>query len=335
MNGLTKFKAAVVQAAPVGFDREATLDKAERLIAEAAATGAKLVVFPEAFVSCYPRGLNFGAVVGSRTPEGRDDFRRYWKSSVDVPGPAVDRLAAMAGEHGVNLVMGVIEREGGTLYCTVLFFDPSGAYLGKHRKLMPTAAERLVWGYGDGSTLPVFDTEVGKLGAVICWENYMPMLRMAMYSKGIQIYCAPTADQRDSWIASMQHIACEGRCFVLSCNQFARRSDYPDDYAIGGDDDPQRILSRGGSVIVSPLGEILAGPNFDGEAILTAELDLDEIARGKYDFDVVGHYARPDIFQLHVNEQPNAVVSGVSPAVVPTRSAEVNQSLAERMMIPE
>jgi nitrilase len=315
MSNEATFKAAVVQAAPVGFDREATLAKAERLVVEAAATGAKLVVFPEAFVSCYPRGLNFGSVVGSRTPEGREDYRRYWESSVDVPGPVVDRLAAMAGASGVYLVMGVIERDGGTLYCTVLFFDSRGAYLGKHRKLMPTAAERLVWGYGDGSTLPVFDTEVGKLGAVICWENYMPMLRMAMYSKGIQIYCAPTADQRDSWIASMQHIACEGRCYVLSCNQFARRSDYPDDYAIAGDDDPQRILSRGGSVIVSPLGEILAGPNFDGEAILTAEIDLNEIARGKLDFDAVGHYARPDVFQLHVNESSNVAVSGTSAAV--------------------
>jgi nitrilase len=333
MNGEKKFKAAVVQAAPVGFDREATLEKAARLVAEAARTGAKLVVFPEAFVSCYPRGLNFGAVVGSRTPEGRDDFRRYWESSVAVPGPDVDRLAAMAGEHGVYLVMGVIERDGGTLYCTVLFFDPSGAYLGKHRKLMPTAAERLVWGYGDGSTLPVFDTDVGKLGAVICWENYMPMLRMAMYSKGIQIYCAPTADQRDSWIASMQHIACEGRCYVLSCNQFARRSDYPDDYAIGGDDDPQLILSRGGSVIVSPLGEILAGPNFDGEAILTAYIDLDEIARGKYDFDVVGHYARPDIFQLHVNEQPNVAVSGVTNAIDARQQAELPAQVNERATV--
>lgn len=335
MNGSTTFKAAVVQAASVGFDLEATLDKADRLLAEAAATGASLVVFPEAFVSCYPRGLNFGSVIGSRTPEGREDFRRYWDSSVDVPGPVVDRLAAMAGRYGVYLVMGVIERDGGTLYCTILFFDSNGSYLGKHRKLMPTAAERLVWGYGDGSTLPVFDTEVGKIGAVICWENYMPMLRMTMYSKGIQIYCAPTADQRDSWIASMRHIACEGRCFVLSCNQFARRSDYPDDYAIGGDDDPQRILSRGGSVIVSPLGDILAGPNFDGEAILTADIDLGEIASGKYDFDVVGHYARPDVFQLHVNEQANAPVSGVASAIDMRHPVDVQPAIPAREKITE
>ncbi len=173
---------------------------------------------------------------------------------------------------------------------------------------MPTAAERLIWGYGDGSTLPVFDTAIGKLGAVICWENYMPLLRMTMYAKGIQIYCAPTADGRDSWTATMRHIATEGRCFVLGCNQFTRRRDYPDDYdsVLGNDSD--QVLSRGGSVIVSPLGDVLAGPNFDEETILTADLDLDEIARGKFDLDVVGHYARPDVFQLRVNEMPAPAV---------------------------
>ena len=299
-----RVKAAVVQAAPVAFDVEATLAKAARLTAECAAAGAELVVFPEAFVSCYPRGITFGATVGSRTPEGRRWFRRYWESSIDVPGPAVDRLGAIAREHEVQLVIGVIERDRGTLYCTVLFFGRSGEYLGKHRKLMPTAAERLVWGAGDGSTLPVFDTPAGRLGAVICWENYMPLLRTAMYAKGIELWCAPTADPRDTWIATAQHIACEGRCFVLTANQFARRGDYPDDYPIDGDHEPDSVLCRGASVIVSPLGEILAGPALDGETILHAELDLGAIAEGKYDFDVVGHYARPDIFRLSVNEQP-------------------------------
>jgi predicted amidohydrolase len=297
-------RAAVVQAAPVAFDVDATLSKVERLTAESAASAVDLVVFPEAFVSCYPRGLTFGATVGSRTPEGRRWFRRYWESSIDVPGPAVDRLSAIAREHRVQLVIGVIERDAGTLYCTVLFIAPSGEYMGKHRKLMPTAAERLVWGTGDGSTLPVFDTPIGRLGAVICWENYMPLLRTAMYAKGIQIWCAPTADPRDSWIASMQHIACEGRCFVLSAEQFVRRSDYPEDYPIDGDYGPDTVLCRGASVIVSPLGEIMAGPEISGEAILRADLDLGQIAEGKYDFDVVGHYARPDIFQLSVNERP-------------------------------
>jgi len=300
--------AAVVQAAPIAFDVEGTLDKVETLTGESTAGGAELVVFPEAFVSCYPRGLTFGAVVGSRTAEGRAWFRRYWESSIDVPGPAVERLGAIALQHATHLVIGVIERDGGTLYCTALFFSPAGELLGKHRKLMPTAAERLVWGYGDGSTLPVFDTPVGRLGGVICWENYMPLLRMAMYAKGIQLYCAPTADARDTWVATMQHIACEGRCFVLSANQFARRAAYPSDYPVEGDDGPEAVLCRGGSVIVSPLGEILAGPEFGREAILRAEIDLADIAEAKYDFDVVGHYARPDVFRLTVNERPNPPV---------------------------
>ncbi|TAK39562.1 MAG: nitrilase, partial [Betaproteobacteria bacterium] len=168
------FVAAVVQAAPVPFDRERTLDKLRQLAADAARRGAKLALFPEAFVSAYPKGLDFGARVGMRTREGREDFRRYFDSAVDVPGPAVESMARVARENRLYMVVGVIEREIGTLYCTVLFFAPDGSYLGKHRKLMPTAMERLVWGFGDGSTLPVFDTPLGRLGAVICWENYMP-----------------------------------------------------------------------------------------------------------------------------------------------------------------
>jgi nitrilase len=175
-------RAAVVQAAPIAFDRERTLEKVRALAAQAAQQGAQLAVFPEAFVSAYPRGLNFGAVVGDRTAEGREQYRLYWESSVDVPGPAVDTLGEIAAENELHHVIGVIERDGGTLYCTVLFFASDGRYLGKHRKLMPTASERLIWGFGDGSTLPVFDTPLGRLGAVICWENYMPMLRKASSS---------------------------------------------------------------------------------------------------------------------------------------------------------
>jgi nitrilase len=305
-------KACVVQAAPVPFDRERTLDKLRGLAADAARQGAQIAVFPEAFVSAYPKGLDFGARVGMRSPEGREDFRRYFDSAVDVPGPAVDFLGQVARENGLYLVVGVIERDGGTLHCTVLSFAPDGGYLGKHRKLMPTALERLVWGFGDGSTLPVFDTAVGRVGSVICWENYMPMLRMAMYQKGIQIYCAPTADDRETWTATMRHVAMEGRCFVLSCNQYTRRGDFPADYAAIQGDDPAAVISRGGSCIVNPLGQVLAGPNFEGEAILTADLDMDDIARGKYDFDVVGHYSRPDIFRLLVNETPMAPVTAYS-----------------------
>jgi nitrilase len=310
---ISRVRAAVVQAASVAFDCAHTLQKVRDLTADAARQGAQLVVFPEAFVSGYPRGLSFGAVVGARTPEGREDFRRYWESAVEVPGPAVETLGGIAAEHHVHLVIGVIEREGGTLYCTVLFFAPDGRYLGKHRKLMPTASERLIWGFGDGSTLPVFDTPIGRVGAVICWENYMPLLRVTMYAKGVQLYCAPTADGRDSWLPSMQHIALEGRCFVLSCNQFARRADYPADYAAPQfGDDPGTVVSRGGSCIIGPLGQILAGPNYESECILTADLDLLDIARGKFDLDVVGHYARPDVFSLRVNEQPTPPVQGFS-----------------------
>jgi nitrilase len=301
---MTKFKAAVVQSAPVVFDRDATLAKVRSLTADASKTGAKLVVFPEAFVSAYPKGLDFGARVGSRTPEGRNDFRRYFDSAIDVPGPAVDVLCSTARENAVHLVIGVIEKEIGTLYCTALFFGPDGTFLGKHRKLMPTAMERIVWGFGDGSTMPVFDTTLGKLGAVICWENYMPMLRMTMYSKGIQLYCAPTADDRDTWVSSMQHVALEGRCFVLTSCQHLRRRNCPGDYAAVQGNDPDTIIMRGGSAIIGPLGQILAGPLYNEDGILTAEIDLAEIARSKYDFDVVGHYARPDVFRLHVNERP-------------------------------
>jgi nitrilase len=303
-----KVRAAVVQAASIGFDRQQTMDKLERLIAEAAGGGAQLAVFPEAFVPAYPRGIDFGTVVGQRTPEGRDQFRRYFDGAIEVPGPDVDRMATAAREHGIHLVVGVIERDGGTLYDTALFFSPEG-YLGKHRKLMPTGAERLIWGFGDGSTLPVYDTSLGRLGAVICWENYMPMLRMTMYTKGIQLYCAPTSDSRETWLPTMRHVALEGRCFVLTACQFLRRSDLPMDIPNRIYDEPEAILLRGGSAIIDPLGRVLAGPCFDEETTLHAELDLDDIPRGKYDFDVAGHYARPDVFQLSVNENPQHPVS--------------------------
>jgi nitrilase len=308
-----RFKVAVVQASPVVFDRERTLKKVQGLAAEAARQGARLVVFPEAFVSAYPRGLDFGAVVGSRSDQGREQFRRYWESSVDVPGPAVNALGRIAKNSRIYLVIGVIERDGGTLYCAVLFFSPDGTYLGKHRKVMPTASERLVWGFGDGSTMPVFDTPLGKVGAVICWENYLPLMRAAMYAKGIELYCAPTADPRDSWVASMRHIAVEGRCFVLSCNQFNRRRDFPSDYGAALGDDPDAIVTRGGSCIVDPFGNFLAGPNTEDQVILTAEIDRAQIVRGKFDLDVVGHYARPDIFQLHVDERAKKPVSAQAP----------------------
>jgi nitrilase len=302
-------RVAVVQAASVAFDCKQSLAKALDLIRDASKKGAKLVLFPEAFLSGYPRGLDFGAVIGSRSQAGRDDFRRYWESALDVPGPAVAMLGKTARSNRVFVVMGVVERDRGTLYCSVLFFAPDGAFLGKHRKVMPTASERLIWGYGDGSTLPVFNTPLGRVGAVICWENYMPLLRMYMYSQGIEIYCAPTADHRETWVATMQHIAAEGRCFVLGCNQFSRRRDFPKDFRSSFGDAPETVLSRGGSCIVDPFGKFIAGPDFRDEAILVAELDRNQLPRAKFDFDAVGHYSRPDIFRMLVDDQPKPVVT--------------------------
>jgi nitrilase len=309
-------RVAVVQAGSVLFDIERTTAKAVEWLDSAAAQGSDLVVFPEAFLGGYPKGLDFGARVGSRTPEGRAMFRRYFESAIDVPGPVTEAIGAACRDRGVHLVIGCIERDGGTLYCTALFFSSDGALLGKHRKLMPTAMERLIWGFGDGSTLPVFDTPIGKIGAVICWENYMPLLRTAMYAKGIQLYCAPTVDDRETWAVSMRHIAMEGRCFVISACQFLRRGDCPADYPAAQGDAPETVLIRGGSVIAGPLGELIAGPSHGGECILTAELDLGAITEGKYDLDVVGHYARPDVFELSVNERcltERAKRSGSSP----------------------
>ena len=297
-------RAAVVQAGAVPFDSDACVDKAVGLIEEAAASGAKVIVFPEAFITGYPKGLNYGLVVGARDPAGREEFRLYFDAAIEVPGPQTQRLGEAAAAHGCYVVIGVIERDGGTLYCTALFFGADGKLLGKHRKLMPTALERMIWGFGDGSTLTVVDSPYGRIGSVICWENYMPMLRMAMYAKNVALYCAPTADDRDTWLASMQHIALEGRCFVLTACQFIRKKEFPDSVRVSLGESSETVLMRGGSAIISPLGKVLAGPHFDGETILTADLDLNDIGRGKFDFDVVGHYCRPDVFQLIVNEAP-------------------------------
>lgn len=304
---------AVIQAAPVLFDREATLLKVRALAREAASQGAQLALFPEAFVPAYPRGLSFGVVVGHRRPEGRRLWERYWANAVDVPGPATEFLGALAQETGLYLALGVIERDTtfsrGTLYCTLLIFGPDGRLLGKHRKLKPTAAERLIWGEGDGSTLKVVSTPFGNLGGLICWENYMPLARMALYAQGVDIYLAPTADARDTWQATLRHIACEGRCFVLGCNQFVTKTLYPADLpGIEALADEPDVLCRGGSAIISPLGEVLAGPLYDGEGILHATLELSEIVRSRFDFDVMGHYARPDVFHVWINTQPQVSV---------------------------
>jgi nitrilase len=305
----TRVRASVVQAAPVLMDREATIEKAGHLLDRAAADGAQLIVFPEAFVPAYPWGIRFGTQIGGRSAQGRRAWARYWANAVEVPSAATDAIGAAARRARAYVAIGVIERDQtyshGTLYCTLLYFGPDGCLLAKHRKLMPTAAERYIWGAGDGSTLPVLSTPHGRIGGLICWENYMPMARMAMYSKGVELYVAPTADSRDVWQATIRHISCEGRCFVLSCCQYVTKDMYPADFEVGEElSTAPDVLSRGGSAIVAPLGDYLAGPLFGQEGILTADLDLTRVAEGKFDFDVVGHYARPDVFRLLVNEQP-------------------------------
>lgn len=298
-------RVAVVQAAPVIFDKDATIEKMARLVPEAAKAGAKLVLFPEAYIPCYPRGMSFGANVGKRTDAGRKDFRRYYENAVALPGPDCEKIAQIAADNEVYLVCGVIEKDGGTVYCTVAFFGPDGSYLGKHRKLMPTGSERLIWGRGDGSTLTTVDTPFGRMGAVICWENYMPLLRATMYGKGVDIYLAPTADSRDSWQSTLQHIAIEGRCFVLGCNQFVTKDMYPKDILETGELDGELdMMCRGGSTIIDPLGRYVAEPLYGKEGMLIADLDMGIRAEGQYDFDVVGHYGRHDVFNLVVDERP-------------------------------
>jgi nitrilase len=302
-------RVAVVQAASIPFDSAATVAKAERLIGECAARGVEVAVFPEAFVGCYPKGTGFGAVVGSRDAAGRDLYRRYFEAAVELDGPEVEALVRASAAHGTFVVVGVIERSGATLYCTVLMIDPVAGLVATHRKLMPTGTERLIWGFGDGSTIGTAESPAGRVGAVICWENYMPALRQAMYAQGVELYCAPTADDRPTWIPSMTHIALEGRVFVLSACQAIRLGDYPDWYVgeLGGED-PQSWLMHGGSAIIAPDGTVLAGPVFDEEALLEAEIDLAEIARGHLDMDAVGHYSRPDVFELRVNTRRQSSV---------------------------
>jgi nitrilase len=297
---MKKSKVAVVQAQPYLFDTGRTIKKMWNLVGKIKAESPGLVLFPEAFLPGYPRGLSFGAVVGSRTEEGRKLFARYYEQSIAEHDDNFKELQEIAKSLKAYLAVGVVEKEtiSGTLFCTIFYFGPDGRLLGKHRKLKPTGSERLIWGEGDGSTMPVFDSGFGVFGGLICWENYMPLARMAMYQQGIQIYLAPTADCRDTWQNTLRHIAVEGRCYVLGCNQLITSDAYPEDLRIQVSDTP---MCTGGSVIIAPGGEIVAGPVFGKEEILYAETDLEEVAKGKYEMDAAGHYNRPDVFSFKVN----------------------------------
>ena len=290
-------KVAVAQTGSVVFDTQATLVRVERLGRAASSEGARLVVFPEALLGGYPKSLTFGATVGNRTPEGRELFLRYGKASIVCPGIETELLTGWAAELKLHIVIGVVERSGGTLYCSSLLFSPDGGLVSKHRKLMPTGSERLLWGLGDGSTMQVSQTGIGRIGVAICWENYMPLYRQHLYQQGVQLWCAPTVDARDIWQASMRHIAYEGRCFVLSACQYLTKQDWPDDLREAGG------TIDGRSLVVSPMGEVVAGP-LSGEGLIFADIDLDDIPRGKFDLDVAGHYNRPDVFSFQAREKP-------------------------------
>lgn len=299
-----KLKVCLIQDNPIFFDKEKTFEKVETLCTQYAKEGNQLIVFPESFIPGYPRGFSFGAKIGSRTEEGRNLYATYHSNSFDLESKDLERLESLCRELEIYLVIGVTEKSNanGSLYCSMLYFSPKG-FLGVHRKIKPTGTERLIWAEDSGKSLVSFDTKIGKIGGLICWENYMPLARMAMYQKGVEIYIAPTADARENWISTMRHIALEGRCFVLGCNQFFTKSMYSKEFQKELKEDPE-IICNGGSVIVSPLGEVLAGPLLGESGAVSTEIDLDQIIKSKLDFDPIGHYSRNDIFELIVKDQP-------------------------------
>ena len=302
--GNRKVIVSVVQATPHFFNNDKSLTKMRSLLSQCANEGSKLVLFPESFLPGYPRGMTFGATVGSRSEAGRELWKKYWENSLTVGDEYYMQLSSLAKEFDLFLIVGITERAttSRSLYCSLLYFDRTGNLIGKHRKIKPTGTERVIWAEGSGESLITYSTTCGRLGGLICWENLMPEARLALYRSGLDIYLAPTADARNSWSASMQHISCEGRCFVLSANQYFSKSDYTAEWRPYLDADLSEDICRGGSLIVSPYGEILAGPLFDAEGILTVEIDLDEIIRSRMDFDPIGHYTRPDLFEFNLKK---------------------------------
>lgn len=300
----------VVAALQIGSDPRGTEYTVTKILSyeqELIDKRVDLVVLPEATLGGYPKGSTFGTYVGYRLQEGREEFARYYKQSVLVPGPEIAQLEQLSKTTGSSIVIGVIERGGNTLYCTAVYIDSEAGYVGKHRKTMPTASERLIWGQGDGSTLFTYDNaQLGTIGGAICWENYMPLMRAAMYGKGVQVYCAPTVDDRDGWTSLIRTIGNEGRLFAISSCQYVALPEEHELKMPGWDASKPAI--NGGSVIVNPYGDILAGPLRGKEGLLTAEIDLDTVIEAKYDMDPVGHYLRGDIFQLKVDETARSAV---------------------------
>ena len=302
-------KKKIIAALQLGSSANGTAATVSKILSyeqEIRQSLCNLIVMPEALLGGYPKGSDFGTRVGYRTQEGRDEFLRYWQQSIIIEGPEIVAIAEMAERCQTAIIVGIIERSNTSLFCTALFITANGKVVAKHRKLMPTAGERLIWGQGDGSTMPVVQTDAGRVGAAICWENYMPLLRTTMYAKGIEIWCAPTVDDRDIWQTTMCYIAYEGRNFLVSACQFLPP---PVEGTIKDHTwEKDKPLIRGGSVIVSPMGEVIAGPLYNKEGLVFAEIDLDDIVRARYDMDPTGHYSRSDIFRLTVDEQERPAV---------------------------
>jgi nitrilase len=304
---MSRLRAAVAQVrAPAGTAE--AIKQVEHFATQGANDGVDLIVFPEALLGGYPRGAGFGAVIGDRSRSGREEYLAYSQQAVTLPGPEIDLLREIAASRRLHLVVGFIERAGTSLYCATVTIDDSGEVVGRRRKVMPTGSERLIWAQGDGSTLTVTNTRLGRLATAICWENLMPALRLNFYAQGVDVWCAPTADARDVQLATMRHIAVEGRCFVLAANQVAQARDLSPSFATSYAD-PAEVVCRGASVIIDPFGEILAGPLTDDEGLLVADLDLDDVTRGRYDFDASGHYSRPDLFTLVVDRREHQPVT--------------------------
>jgi nitrilase len=310
---VSTFKIAVVQAAPVVLNREATVSKACELIAKAGRSGARLVVFPEAFIPTYPDWV-------WRIPPGQhrvlaDMYAELLEQSVEIPGPVTEELSQAARRADVYVAMGLNERNANasnaSLYNTLLYIGPEGHLVGKHQKLVPTAPERMVWAQGDGSTLEVYDTSLGKLSGLICWENYMPLARYALYAWGVQIYLAPTWDNGEPWLSTLRHIAKEGRAYVIGCSMVMRKEDIPDrfDFKAKYYSEVGEWINKGDSAIVSPDGKFVAGPLNAEEGILYAELDPRQMRGSKWNLDVAGHYARPDVFSLTVSKEDRPIIA--------------------------
>lgn len=315
-DSMATVRAAAVQSEPVVLNREATVEKACGLIKEAAAQGAGLIVFPEAYITTYVSGAVWGkGLADISSVRAKRAWSRLWNNSVDVPSEVTDTICGAARDAGAVVVMGLHERgqDEGTLYNTLLFVGADGVILGKHRKLMPTNHERMVWGRGDGSTLRVYDTPVGKIGGLICWENWMPLARYALYSQGEEIHVAPTADDRELFVVNARNTAAEGGVFVISVCQILRKSSHPNDFELQPElDAAPELLQEGGSVIVAPGGEVLTGPLWKEEGILYADLDLERVVEQRQQLDVVGHYARPDVLSLRLNRAPQSGLSTVT-----------------------